>query len=358
MKIMRKIFLLMMVLLFCNLIFAQNKEDAEKIVGEGVAYHDKGDYDGAITKYNKALELDKDNFLALAEKAYSLLSKEEYNESILCCQKTIEKHSGEKDLKSVYVTYGNALDGLKKTDKSLEIYDEGIKLYPNYYHLYYNKGITLISIKKYEDALNCFHKSALLNPNHASTQNAIARILMMKNKRIPSLLVFSRFLIIEQTSKRVIDNLVSLQKIMKGNVEQTGKKSITINISPEMLSDTTKGAKPKENDFTSTDLILAMDAGLDFDKKNKKKTEVEQFIRKFETVCASIKETQKDNYGFYWEYYAPYFIEMSDKNFIKTFAYIAFSSSDDESISKWIKSHKKEIQDFYEWSRKFSWEAK
>ena len=344
--------------LLCNTVFGQQKEEAEKLVDEGIAYHDKGDYDGAINKYDKALQLDKDNILALAEKAMTLLSLQKYNEAIENCLRAIEKHQGDKALKSVYVTYGNACDGLKKTDKSLEIYNEGIKLFPDFYQLYFNKGITLSSIKKYDEAIICFQKSASLNPKHASSQNALGRLLNATDKRIPALLAFSRFLVLEPQSKRSKENLGLLQGITKANVEKTGENSINININPATLSDTTADGKAKENSFSSTDLILSMDAALDYDKKNKKKTEVEQFIRKFETVCASLKETQVKNYGFYWDYYVPYFVEMKDKNFIETFAYIAFATSDYPDVEKWLKTHNKDIDNFYEWSSNFTWTTK
>jgi Flp pilus assembly protein TadD len=352
---MRKTILLLVFPLLCSTLFGQQREEAEKLVEEGIAYHDKGDYEGAIDKYDKALKLDKDNLLALAEKAMSLLSLQKYDETIDNCRKAIEKHEGEKDLKSVYVTYGNAFDGLKKTDKSLEIYDEGIKLFPDFYMLHFNKGITLSSIKKYDEAIICFQKSASLNPKHASSQNALGRILNATEKRIPAVLAFSRFLILEPQSKRAKDNLGLLQGTMKANVEQTGKNTINITLNPAMLGDTTADGKAKENSFTSTDLILSMDAALDCDKKNKKKTEVEQFIRKFETVCASLKETQDKNYGFYWDYYVPYFVEMKDKNLIETFVYIAFATSDFPDVDKWLKEHKKDIDNFYEWSSNFTW---
>jgi tetratricopeptide (TPR) repeat protein len=354
---MKRTILLLLLLFISNLLFAQQKEDAEKLVNEGITYHDKGDYEGAILKYNKALELDKDNLLALAEKAFSLLSLQKYDESIICCETALEKHPGEKVLKNIYVTYGNALDGLKKTDKSIEIYDEGIKLFPDYYQLYFNKGITLSGVKRYDDAILCFQKSVTLNSNHASSHNAIARLLNIQNKRIPSLLVYCRFLILEPEGKRAKENLMALQKIMKSNVEETGKNSITLNISPDMLEDKKANGKPRENDFTSTNLLLAMSTALDYDEKNKGKTEVEQFIRKFESVCASLKETKKDNYGFYWDYYVPYFTEMKDKKLVATFAYITFASSDDTEASKWLKSHKNEIDKFYEWSNSFAWKT-
>lgn len=354
---MKKTILLIVLPLFFSTVFGQQKEEAEKLVDEGIAYHDKGDYEGAIARYDKALQLDIDNLSALAEKAMSSLSLEKYDDAIQCCQKAIEKHPGDKSLKTVYVSYGNACDGLKKTDKSIEIYDEGIKLFPDFYQLYFNKGITLASVKKYDEAIICFQKSALLNPKHASSHNALARLLNIKGKRIPSLLAYSRFLIIEPQSKRAIENLAGLQKIMKGNVEQTGKNSININLSPDMLGDTTSDGKAKENSFTSTDLILAMTAGLDYDKKNKKKTEVEQFLRKFETVCESLKETKKDNYGFYWDYYVPYFTEMKDNNLIETFSYIAFASSEDPDVAKWLRSHKSNIEKFFDWSQNFVWKT-
>ena len=352
----RPILLLMFSLLLNNISFGQQKEAAEKLVDEGVAYHDKGDYDGAISKYDKAIELDKDNRLALTEKAFSLLSLQKYDESIACCKKVIEKHSGE-NIATVYVTYGNALDGLKKTDQSIEIYNEGIKQFPDYYQLYFNKGITLSSVKKYDEAILCFQKAVMIKPSHAGSNNAIARLLKVQEKRIPSLLAYCRFLIVEPQTNRAKENLAAIQNLMNANIEETGKKSVTININPNMLGDTTAGAKPKENSFNSTDLILSMDAALDYDKKNKKKSDVEKFMRKFETVCASLKETRKDNFGFYWDYYVPYFIELKDKNFIVTFSYIAFASSNDPDVAKWLKGSKADIDKFYEWSKTFTWKS-
>lgn len=353
---MKKTLLILMIFLVSNISFGQNKADAEKLVNEGVAYHDKGDYDGAISRYDKALALDKDNLLALSEKALTLNTLQKCEESILICQRAIETHPGENGLKTVYVAYGNNLDDLKKTDKSVEIYDQGIKQFPDYYQLYFNKGISLTSVKRYDEAILCFQKSVSLNPKHAGSHNIIARILNTTN-RIPAILAYSRFLVIEPESKRAKENLSSLQEIMNRNVEVTGKKSINLNVSPDLLGDTISNGEVKENSFKSTELILTMAAALDYDKKNKKKTEVEQFIRKFETVCESLKESQKSNHGFYWEFYVPYFTEMKDKNLVEPFAYFIFASSDNPDVSNWLKSNKSEIDKFYQWSKAFAWKT-
>ncbi len=352
---MKKSILILLLSVLCHAVFGQNSEAAEKLIIEGIASHDKGEYNEAIAKYDEALKLDKNNIFALAEKAISLLALQKYDESIQCCQKAISAHSDDDELKAVYVTYGNALDGLNKTNKSIEIYNEGIKRFPNYYQLYFNKGVSLSMIEKYDEAIECLQKSIILNPEHASSHNAIARLLNYKHKRIPSLLAYCRFLAIEPQGNRAFENLASMEKIMAGNVEKTGKNSVNVTINPDMLADTTGNGKIKENDFSSTDLLLSMDAAMDFDKKNKNKTRVEQFIRKFNTLCASLKETRKNNVGFFWDYYVPYFTEMKEKNLIETYAYIAFASSDDKDVEKWLNAHKSEIDQFFEWSNSFEW---
>ncbi len=352
---MKQLSLIALLFLFANISLAQNRIEAEKLVDAGIVLHDKGEYANAIIKYDSALLLDKDNLFALAEKSMTLFYLENYNEAIKIGLSAIEKHKGSKNLKLVYVTCGNAYDANNNSEKSLEIYDEGIKYFPDYYLLHFNKGITLVSLKNYEEAMKCFHKSASLNPNHASSQNLIARILFYDKKNIPSILAYSRFLILEPQSKRSVENFASLQEVLKSNVEKKNDKSITINLSPGLFSDTTAEGKPNENNFSSAELILAMSTAMEFDKKNKKKSDVEKFIAKFEILCSTLNETKKDNHGFYWDYYVPYFIELKEKNHIETFAYLVFATSTDPKVDKWIKSHQKEFDEFYAWSDSYKW---
>lgn len=49
---------------------------------------------------------------------------------------------------------------------------------------------------------------------------------------------------------------------------------------------------------------------------------------------------------------------MKEKGFVETFAYIAFATSEDKDVAKWIKSHKSDIQAFYDWSSDYNWDRK
>jgi tetratricopeptide (TPR) repeat protein len=336
-------------------VYAQNKEAAEKLVSEGVAFHDKGDYANALDKYDRALKLDSVNLMALAEKAMTQVALNRYEEAVLTCSHVIASHPGKKGLQTVYVTYGNAYDGLKRTDRSIDVYNEGIAAFPGYYQLHYNKGITLAGVKKYDDALLCFEKAVRLNPRHASSHNAIARLNDMKGRRIQALLAYSRFLVIEPESNRAKENLESLRTIMNGNIEKTGKKSITIKVDAESLEGANADGSIRENNFSAADLLLSVSCGLDYDKKYRKETASERIIRKYETLVSGLKEMRNDNHGFYWEYYTPYFIGMLEVKQLPVLAHIALAGSNDEENNKWLKQHDKEISGFYEWSKTFEW---
>lgn len=351
---MKKILFTSILILFGFHIFAQETSKIKTLINEGVALHDSGNYEEAIKKYNEALELDKDNILALSEKAFSLFSSQNYNDCIDVCNKAIKTDPTSQDLKYVYTTYGNALDALKKPKKALKIYDEGLSLFPSYYHLHFNKGITLALSENYDDALYHFEKSISFNPNHASSHNAIARLSIMKDKRIPALMAFCRFFSLEHYSKRAEMNLPYVQNIMTANVEKTGESSVTINIDPALLSIDDN----KENNFNSVDLILSMSSALDHDSKNKGKPEVELFIEKLDAVCSSLKELKSKNHGFYWEYYAPYFIKLKDENQIESLAYLTYATSNSENVKLWLDENQDQVASFLEWSNEFDWNLK
>lgn len=344
-------------LLPCAPAFGQQKEAAEKLVMEGVSYHDRGDFEGAIRRYDQALQLDKDNIYALAEKAMSLLVLKKYQEAIDYCEKAISVHPGHKALDAVYVTCGTAYDALSNKEKALAIYDEGIRLFPTCGMLFFNKGITLFGMGQMDEATLCFQQSAAWNPAHASTQNALARLCFGSGHKIPSIMAFGRFLVLEPQSERAAGNLKILQTLMKGGAEKTGKNTVTIDIDASLLADTSANGKPAENNFTMTELTLAISAALDYDKKYKKQTEVQKFIRNFEMVCNTLSETQEKGTGFYWDYYVPYYLEMKEKGFLETFAHIAYLPSGSADVKKWLKTHEREIEEFYIWSKSFQWAA-
>lgn len=350
-------FVFVVMVSFCGMN-AQDKTAALKLVGEGVAFHDKGEYENAIKKYDEALTVDVDNLTALSEKAYSLSSLHQYEEAIALCKIALKKHPKEKGLQFIYVTYGNALDHLKKTDQAFAMYDKGIKKFPDYYQLPFNKGIAYSGLRKYDEAITCFQQAIAINPYHLGSLNGIARLEMIQGNKIPSILGFCSYFIQDPQSPRAAENLKNLIDVLDGNVKKTGEKAISISLDSKMFDKAVKKGKPEANDFSTTELTLTLAVALDYDEKYQNDTDVVKFIRKFETMCASLNESKIDNHGFYWETWVPYFLELHKNNFSETLGYLVFATTETEDVTNWFNTHEVQINQFYDWSKNYEWPKK
>lgn len=331
--------------------FSQNKTAAEAKVNEGITLHDEGKFSEALQKYNEALALDKDNLLALTEKSMTLEASKNYDEAIKICQFIITNFKND-DIRTVYLNYGNSLDHSKKAHDAIKIYDEGLKKYPTYYQLYFNKGITLVNINQMEKSLEAFQKSIQLNPNHPGTLNALA--VLNQDKRAISILCSLRYLAVDNESKRSEGQLELLKSQMYKGVSKVDDKNITLTVDSKTLEQAEKNKKSAD-DFSVIELILPMAAALDFDDKNKDKTECQKFKDKIDTIASALKESQKGKKGFYREFFAPYFIEMKEKNLTEPFAYIAFLPKQTDDVIKYYKENSAEIERFYQWSENYQW---
>ncbi len=359
----------LLLMLFSTIIFAQS-EKAKDLIREGVSLHDQGKYDDAIQKYDQALALDKNNIEARGEKAFSLEALGKYSEAIDLCKEAIELDPNSPDLKFIYVIYANSEDKLGNGKRSLQVYEEGIAKFPDFQQLYFNEAIALIGIKDYEEALLYLQKSAMLEPTHITTHNAIGRILFTENK-IPALFALCQVAIIDPTGSLAKDNFGMIQEIMYGNVKKTGKNALSISLSP---IDSTK----TENNFSTVETMLAFSAALTMDtgKKSKKKkkkkkkgeeetislselnaglNEAEKFQNTFESICSICEETQDKNSGFYWEYYVPFYVEMKNEGYLEAFSYLVYYSTDEKYVKKWIEDNPTKVDQFYSWVTNYDW---
>jgi tetratricopeptide (TPR) repeat protein len=354
---MKKAIILFTLIFIDFYLIAQTKESADNLISEGIKYHDNGMYSDAISKYNEALLVEKDNLIALTEIALSYLAMGNFEESISYCKKVIKKNPNGNNISSIYVTLGNAYDGIKESEKAIKAYNKGIEEYPRSFQLHFNKGITQMNQSgKSNNAIESFQTALQLNPNHPGSHNALARSLYFyQNQKIPAVLAFSRFFVLEYSSTRAEQNLGTLQKIINGNVEKKAENKVTINLDLNMLN---LNEKKVENNFSTIEMLLAFSSALDFDSTNINKSDEQKFTSKFNTICSSLSEQKEKNSGFFWSFYAPYFIDMKNNKQIETFTHLVFFKAKDETSKTWVKNNKDKITEFYKWNDAYNWDLK
>ena len=322
---------------------------ARDLVKEGVQLYDEGQYDQALAKYQQTLAAEPTNDAAQAELALTYQALGRNEEAKTACEQLLKRNPSTSVGPTLYVTYGNSLDALGQFKQAEQVYQQGMKRYPDDYALYYNLGVAQAGQQQYPAAIASLQQAAARNPRHASSHMSIAMLQLGSGARVPGVLALGRFLVLEPTGPRASQRLPQLDQAMMQGVSQADGKTINVTVSPKALS---KGKKA--DDFGAEEMMLSMSGVLSFDEKNKDKTKLEKFSDQFGSLCQVMGElSAKASGGFMRTYYVPYFVEMQKKGFVPAFTYVVHSSQPD--AQQWLAAHPTEVQVFQEWSKNYEW---
>lgn len=345
----KRLFILVFFLITASVnSFAQN-EIVAKLVKEGMALHDKGDYEGAIAKYDRALILDPNDFEANYEKSSSCLYAGKFDESIALSKFLLEHYSNYPPVKGVYVNLGSAYDDKGNADSAILIYSEGIQKFPGFYLLYFNKGLTLARQKEWDNADVNFQKALEIKPDHPGSLFYTA-LLQEQTNKVAALMSGLVFLAVEPEGKRAKNMYEYVWNQFASFAQQDGKKPNTINITVDDL-----GRKDKENNFSTVKMMLGLTVASALTDTVKAKTNVDKLSLYVQMMTSALSTGQKDGKGMFWQTYAPFFIAMKEKNLVNVFAHIASITSGDEANIKWISENQEAFRDFFEWVDKYEW---
>jgi tetratricopeptide (TPR) repeat protein len=334
-------YLLLLLLSFSLAITCPAQQDSlATLLQEGMRLHDQGDYDGAIAKYDRIIATNSQYYLAYAEKSFSLFASGKYQDCADLCRKVLKEYSGNEKNGNIYVNYGSATDALGKPEEALKIYKEGIRKFPGYHLLYFNRGITEYIGKDYDDAVKDMEESLRLSPGHASSHQYLAYSIYPKNK-IAAEMALVGFLLLEPTGQRAEKNLKLLLQILGANVQQKNDSNITISVNADMLNTKEKG----EDDFHQTELMLSLTSAMDHSEVSKILTPAQLMEKKLE-IFAEIKVGKK---GFFSNFYVALFSDLKAANLLETASHVLYSSDKTGSDLGWLKDHQDRESEYEKW---------
>ena len=318
------------------------------LIREGVTLHDRGDYEGAIAKYEEVLRENSNCDLALYELAYSYLMKKDYRKSLEVAYKGAQYKSD--NLTGFYVLIGNNLDELGESKKAVEVYRRGIKLESDEQLLYYNLAITYSRLNNLEDAKKNLKKAAFLNPNHGSSHLALGQLFSNTRYKTPALFAVMRFLVVEPKSQRSKNAYQLFSELLRGGVTP-GKNPNEITLLVDM------SGKKDEGDFGSIEMFVGLTKAGSMTEKNKDKSEAQRLVDQLDTYLALISESDPkgDKSKFTWKYYIPYFIELKKRNYVEPFAYYISQSSNISGVAEWLQANNSQVGAFVNWSKNYQW---
>jgi outer membrane protein assembly factor BamD (BamD/ComL family) len=333
--------------LFC---FAQS-EKVKQLVNEGIAMHDKGDYENALKKYDEAIAGDDGYLTALYEKSFTLNRMKNFEGCIDLSKKMIKNFPESPLLKAVYVQYGSALDDLGKPADAIKIYNEGLKKFPGYFLLHFNKGITYTLTNDLDKAYSSYQEALVANPLHASGYYQLAALLKSSN-HIPAMLACVMHLVLEPQTERSVESFGVLKELIYANVKKTGDKNVTITMDVSMFD--TKKTKKQPDNFRMQEMMFSMSSALDKDSvlSSITKTDIEKFDLKLQLLINSLNNGEK---GFFSERYVPFFKKLKENDFTMIVSRLVFANTKDERNAAWLKTNTNKTDEFYKWLKGYKW---
>lgn len=197
---MKRLFLLLAMALMAAGAFAQDlPEDAVKRVKQAVYLMDNGNLDNAITVLNKVLETYPKSYDAKYELAIAYYMKEDYDTAMDICKKL---HKHENVNASLYQLWGNAYDMKGERAKAVEMYDKGLKKFPNSGQLYLEKGNIALLNKDYYGALTLYEKGIEVEPDFTSNYYRASQILAASSEPIFAILYATVYRLLDPNSER------------------------------------------------------------------------------------------------------------------------------------------------------------
>ncbi len=334
---MKKHFLIFGLLLISTFLYSQISVDS--LVEVGIQYHDNGEFIQAIETYKTALEIEPNSPLVNYEIALTYMYSGDYQNAIKHSDKVIKKN--DKYLLQAYLVKGSCLDYLGKTKESIKLFKKGIKKFGDDHLLYYNLGYNYYNIKEFDKAEEAFIKAINTKANHASSHLFLGYLMYEKNQRVQSLLSLHFFLLLEPNSERSQNAYNLLQSQLSGGVERNQEEpgKIDIFLSPDQL----------KSEFGTIDMMITILEASKSLEENEGKSDDQMFIENTTSFFKILGEHKtKENTGFWWDFYVPFFYLIAESEHIDTYCYY-ISQSTKETAADWLKENEKRVTDFAKW---------
>ena len=319
------------VLLLTSLtVAAQDTASPQQSYRQALALHDSGDYAGAIAIYKELLKADPDNEELTYELTYSTLAKGDLAETIRLATEGARK-PGRAQVRYLELL-GNAYDAQHQPKEAVDAYQRGIKADPNYSPIYFNLGVTHARQSQLKDAREAFQQAIARDPFYASPHFAIATVYQADGYRVPAMLAFGRFLVLERKTARTLAAATNLLELLgQGTSNPDAKKDL--------------------GDFSALEAVVAMAMAESQLSDAEPKSDFERAAGAFALVLSMLPDMPDSARGFIGKTYVSYYGALVKAGHVASFAHLCLAPLNLSGTDGWTTSHRADVAALDQWMK-------
>lgn len=318
----------------------------KRLIEEGINFHDRGDYDSAIVRYKEALSINSTNADAMYELAFSSYTAGNVRQA----QDYLERAYGYDFSNRMVVLdmLGTIYDETSQPDKAIRMYQEAMRLRPDFYLPYFNMGVTLLRMEKPDDAAGYLKQAIERNPWHPGSNYLLGRVYFGRHLRTPALLALTRVLILDPSGRYGDQTAAMVDQILAGRIggikQQDSATMITLNV------DTSEGNFMASE--MGVDMMVSLKGGIkSYDDHIEALRTHLTIISELDSVKAT--STIAQDTGFAQRTYTHFIRALSQDNQLLTFCHAVSLKSSQKGAEAWIRKHPKEMEELMAWVKDY-----
>jgi tetratricopeptide (TPR) repeat protein len=183
---------------------------SDNVLGQndlGNALLQKGEVDGAIAHYQKAMQINPDNAEAHNNLSFALLQKGKVDEAIAQCRRALQINP---DLAEAHNNLGDALLLKGNVDEAIAHFQKALQIKPDSAQAQGNLGSALLQKGDVDGAIAHYQKALQISPDSAAIRNNLQSALLQKGRVSEVIAYCQKALQINPDSPVVLNNLAWL----------------------------------------------------------------------------------------------------------------------------------------------------
>lgn len=157
-------------------VFSDFNEKEQQLYQNAIHFMDNGMVDTGIDLLKGLDKAHPSNRAVVYEIVYGYIVKQDYEEAYQWAKKLLKLKDADADS---YFIAGNAFDYVGKRKEAIEIYEKGLKKFPNSVRLWVEKGNMAYMMKNYDESVGCYEHAIDIDPNFDVSYYRLANLYAM-----------------------------------------------------------------------------------------------------------------------------------------------------------------------------------
>jgi len=324
-----------MLILFCHQVAVAQYESqllSKELMYEALELEADEKVDEALVVYDKIPQNDSNYTHALIRKIYIHFNKDNFEEVVALSELGF-KFTEDENYSDFFLLKGLGLVSLEKYDEAMDNYNRGLKMYPKNHRIVYSIAKLHLNKEEYEQYLVKLKEAVTMYPYYTKGHLELGRAALKEGELTECLMSYLMALIIEPTGETANQTLSLVNALVTQKVEG---EPLGIKLSPE------------GDDFSEVDLILKNYAALQKGYKVKSKADL-PLVKQVQVMLETM-EYDKEDPGFWMQFYGSFYKQLWNEEMFEAFSYYLLQSSANAKHQKLVKKKTYDINRFSKWA--------